>query len=378
MDVSFLQNQKEYIGNGSRTVLSSLLKDNKVKRIFLVTGDSSFTESGAAEWIDIATNDYEVFRFVVCARYPSIKEILRGIKEYQKFLPDITVAVGGGKIIDSAKLINILSNQKGAPITYLEQAELTAPGKPLVAIPTTAGSGSEATQFAVLYKDKKKLSLDSPLILPNYAIVDSDLMTSAPWDVVTAAALDTLSQSIEAYWSTQSTEESREYSSEAISMIISKMGSVARNKKNLEEFSHAAHLAGKGINIARTTACHALSYTLTTDYNVPHGIAVGLLLPRVLHFNLSAKDDLITDSRGVEFVRERFEELMILINGMSDISATVQVINDILHQTKAFTFDVDISTKNVESLVGRVNLERLDNNPVKMERSDIYQIYQSL
>jgi alcohol dehydrogenase class IV len=152
-------------------------------------------------------------------------------------------------------------------------------GKPLIAIPTTSGTGTEATCFAVVYIDKTKYSLKHSSILPDYTIIDPTLTHAMPPLVTAATGMDALAQAIESYWGVKSTHESQAYAREAITLTLAYLKAACQNEVEARDaMSRAANLAGKAINLTETTACHAVSYPITSYFNVPHGHAVALTL----------------------------------------------------------------------------------------------------
>jgi alcohol dehydrogenase class IV len=149
--------QMEFFGIGALKNRDKLFSEYDAKKIFFVYGKKSFRLSGAEEKFGsvIENVSYAVFN---PTPNPEIGEIKRGISLYKKFNPDIVIAVGGGSVIDSAKAINALSVQGDDPILYIVgEKKLVHGGKPVVAIPTTAGTGSEVTKFATIYKQEKVL-----------------------------------------------------------------------------------------------------------------------------------------------------------------------------------------------------------------------------
>ena len=225
---------------------------------------------------------------------PKLEEIEKGV-ETISINPKTIIAIGGGSVIDFAKV-------------YKYKTKLNVP---LIAIPTTCGTGSEATQFAVYYKEGKKQSLDSPEVLPNVAIVDSQFVENNPTYLKACTALDAYCQAIESYFACKSTEKSRQYAMEAIKLCRDNLVKyVNSNEKTYSlNMSKASNLSGKAINISRTTAAHAMSYSITTKYGIPHGHAVALNIAKVMEYNKNVDEKSINDKRGVAFVRERMDEI---------------------------------------------------------------------
>ena len=171
----------EYIGEGELCRFKDILHLTSSRRIFLVTGKDSYTASGAKRYFEGMRGAVDILQFDDFASLPLYEDVLKGVEVYKKFNPDLVVAVGGGSVIDMAKAINILAYQDDVSVEYITGAEkIIYPGKDLVAIPTTSGSGSEATHFAVVYQSGVKYSLSSEFMLPTFSIVDPFLSHSVP------------------------------------------------------------------------------------------------------------------------------------------------------------------------------------------------------
>lgn len=269
---------------------------------------------------------------------PKLEEIEKGV-ETISINPKTIIAIGGGSVIDFAKV-------------YKYKTKLNVP---LIAIPTTCGTGSEATQFAVYYKEGKKQSLDSPEVLPNVAIVDSQFVENNPTYLKACTALDAYCQAIESYFACKSTEKSRQYAMEAIKLCRDNLVKyVNSNEKTYSlNMSKASNLSGKAINISRTTAAHAMSYSITTKYGIPHGHAVALNIAKVMEYNKNVDKKSINDKRGVAFVRERMDE----------IYSTIGILNANDYFQDLF-YKVGIEYKEYPSEY--IDPERLKNNPRKI------------
>ena len=281
-------------------ILPRILDEEKARRVFLVTGKASYESSGAKNIIETLLKNYEITRFYDFSASPDLGDIRRGIAVFKRSPADIVLAVGGGSVMDIAKSINILA-EHDEPFEIFVKGEKTLErhGKTLIAIPTTAGSGSEATHFAVVYIGKQKYSLAREWMLPDYAIVDPQLTFKLPPRITASTGIDALSQAIESFWSLGATEESKTYSKRAVFLARSYLAEAVNSPtpQARATMSEAAHLAGKAINIAKTTACHAISYPLTAYFGIPHGHAVGLTLPQMFLYNAEALDS--GDLRGL-------------------------------------------------------------------------------
>ena len=325
--------QTEYIGEGAIQKLGDAVSSFAPKKVFLVTGRASYAASGAAAAVEKALRGCTVLHYTDFGVLPLQEDIDKGIVAYKTFTPDAVIAVGGGHVMDIAKAINFYVGKK-----------------PLIAIPTTAGSGSEATRFAVVYKDGRKTSLESDELLPAVAIVDPALARSVPREVALASGLDALAQAIESYWSVRATDESKEYSRRALELVWSAIVPAIKegDVRAIAHMAQGAHLAGKAINSSKTTACHALSYGLTYRFGVPHGIAVALFLPEMLRINKTALPAPVTP--------EAIERLLKTL-----------AVPRLSHWGAALA--------DAASLAAEVDADRLGNNPVALSPADIVRLY---
>ena len=152
--------QKEFIGKGTISKLKEILSEQNPKNIFLVTGTSSYKQCGAKDAIQSILSGYKITHFSDFEVSPKLKDIEKGIEIYKKNNCDFVIAVGGGSVMDVAKAINMFSANTNKPIEYIKNKKIIEnKGKPLVAIPTTSGSGAEATHFAVVFIDKTLASI---------------------------------------------------------------------------------------------------------------------------------------------------------------------------------------------------------------------------
>lgn len=365
--------QTVFFGTGSVSRLKEILDAEKPSHIFLVHGKNSYVSCGAAAVIDPLFQKYQVTRFSDFDINPKIEDVRKGIALFKQSACDFVIAVGGGTVMDIAKSVSVLSSHSDAPETYLAgKNEITPRAVTLVAIPTTSGSGSEATPFAVVYMNKIKYSLSHPCFLPDYTLVDPQLTMSLSPHQTACTGMDALCQAIEAYWSVNSTEESKQYSREAIPLALGHL-SDAVNKPSLaarEAMAKASHLAGKAIAITKTTAPHAISYFFTTYFNVPHGHAVALTLPSIIVFNSGVTDADVTDERGSAYVKKAMREL-VAIMGASSVEAAAEKITALMKDIRlAVRFrDLGVAEKDHLRIAASVDLDRVKNNP-RMLTSD--------
>jgi alcohol dehydrogenase len=370
-----------YFADSALSNLESLLKKDSPKKIFLVTGKRSFEVSGAKEILTKVLLGYSFVRFSEFTENPKIEDVEKGIRIFREYGCDYIIAVGGGSVIDMAKLINIgQAHNNSLRELVLEQNTLNSSGKKLIAVPTTAGAGSEATHFAVIYIEKKKYSLaNSKYVLPDAVFLIPSLTYSMSGYQTAISGIDAFAQAIESFWSVNSTPESKKYSKEAIKLIWKYLpesvckGNLDAKNKMIE----AAYLAGKAINISKTTGAHAISYIFTTHYNIPHGHAVALTLGEWFKFNSNVNNNNITDKRGVMYVRKTMEELSSIIFDTSVESPSL-AINDFIKKVGLETRldKLNITKADIETVINNIDLERLNNNPCQMSTEELrYMLY---
>lgn len=376
-------NQEEYFGEGSIENISKIISERKVKKTFLVTGKKSFQSSGAEKVFKNILKDTEVIHFTDFSENPKLEDIEEGIKKFRESDSDIVIAIGGGSVIDVAKLINTLSSQSEDPINYITgNAEILKKGKTLIALPTTSGSGSEATHFAVVYRNRDKYSVANKSILPDISIIDPTLTYNLPPLITAASGIDALSQAIESHWCVNSNEESIKLSEEAIKIIFKNLASAVNDPSagNRIAMSRASNLAGKAINITKTTAPHAVSYSMTSYFGVTHGQAVSITLKEFLKYNYEVNESDLTDKRGVDHVKSSIERIIKIM----DCKNTDEAANRITELMNAVGLKIRLSDLNIESeedlkiIKENINYQRLQNNPRQVSKEGLDRILRNI
>jgi alcohol dehydrogenase class IV len=372
-----------HLGVGAISELPGILETQRAKTILLVTGPHSYSMSGAADRIDPVLTSYQTVRFSTLADYPDLPDIERGVELCRTINPDVVIAIGGGTVIDIAKLLRICSVNDAAPESITAgTGKIERAGPPLVAIPTTAGSGSEATHFAVIFNQQQKYSVAHQFVQPDFAIVDPSLTYSMSEEQTAVCGLDVLCQSIESIWSVGSSRESRTWASEAARLVLLNLVEAVRapSEAHRESMSRAAHLAGRAINISKTTAPHALSYTLTTSYGLPHGHAVALTLGSFLEFNAEVSEEDLNDPRGVHHVYEMIGEVCSLLGAHNPLDGR-HVLADLMvsigMETRLGPYGIE-GAVDCARIVEKVNVERLSNNPRNPTKAQLAQMLEKL
>lgn len=371
--------QRVSLKAGAIRELPGILEQLSAESVFLVTGKASFGECGAeAALADLLAHKRTV-RFSDFEQNPKLADAEVGLQQFRESGCDVVLAVGGGSVIDMAKLITCFAVQTAAPRAVVAgEHEIVACRHPLIAVPTTSGTGSEATHFAVVYMDGQKYSVAHPSLLPTFAVIDPDLTRHLPSRLTAITGLDAFAQAVESLWSVNSTVASREDSQEAISLVHDHLVDCVQRptSRNRWSMSRASYLAGRAINITKTTAPHALSYTMTSQFGVPHGHAVALTLGDTLVFNSQVSERDISDPRGVEHVRQTMRELNGLL-GCQSAGESRRRIHQLIRDAGLATrlYDVGITTSEQRALlVANVNAQRLGNNPRQLTNAELLEI----
>ncbi len=305
---------------------------------------------------------------------PSYESVLKGLRLFQDRHCDMLISVGGGSPMDVAKSIKAFSGMDlDRPCT---EQPIIPNAIPHLAVPTTAGTGSEATHFAVIYYQGKKYSVSDASLTPDYTVLHPALLTSLPAYQRKATMLDALGHAIESYWSIKATPSSQKLASQAISLfLISYAGYMKNTPAGNAAMLQAAHLAGQAIDQTTTTAAHAMSYKLTSLYGIAHGHAVGLCLPAVWRYMLSHMEQ-VCDSRGAAYTASVFDQLADLLGQPSPDDA-VLFLETLLRKLDMSAPSLH-SSEELHTLAASVNPQRLSNNPVALSYTDLQDIYTAI
>ena len=261
-------NQNIVITEDAAGEVAALIRLQRYGKVILVTGK---TYSGWMELLQQGSS-CELVHWQLTNDLPSMDQ-LNQVRPSLHMNPDLVIAVGGGRIIDLAKVL---------------VQETAVRKKPVFAVvPTTAGSGSEATPFAVLYNNKVKQSIQDAVLLPDHVYLDHTLVQNQPPLQRAISGFDALSQSIESLWNKANNAESENFAFLALGLLYAHLTEFINTPASspAKDVQWAAYLAGKAIGITKTTGCHALSYYLTAEHGVPHGQAVAYFLPMFFAYN---------------------------------------------------------------------------------------------
>lgn len=264
------------------------------KRAFIVSGKNFIERTGLMNRIKIILNhnnvDYFIFNKI--EPQPDMSVIEEGGLFLKENNCDLVIAIGGGSAIDSGKGIALLATNKGSCIDFLDSEKIINYPLPLIAIPTTAGTGSEVTKYLVFSdrKNNKKFTIKSEKVYPQLAIVDPKLTLSLPQKLTIVTAIDSLVHCIEGYLNTKSNLYVKSLSLGGIKTIITKLNTLIKTPTNMklrEDIMFSSTIGGMVINNARTGIVHTMSAAIEPYCDLFHGEVVGRMLPKVLTFYIN-------------------------------------------------------------------------------------------
>ncbi|WP_437194073.1 phosphonoacetaldehyde reductase [Planctomicrobium sp. SH527] len=384
----FTQTQSQTVMTDSRCLeqleeLPALLSSMGVRSVFLVTDTDAYVCSGAKTILEPLLKPFRITCFSGFEPNPKLEDIQAGIAKFRQNPADVVVAIGGGTAIDISKMIAACATDNcNVKSVVLNLQGLPARVCPLIVAPTTAGTGSEATQFAVVYVDGVKYSVDDQKLLPDWCILDPKLTATLPAKITAQSGLDAFCQAIESIWSVRSTESSCRDAVEAAKLAYAHLYQVVHSPTPVSRhaMTRASHLAGRAINRTRTTAPHAVSYALTSDFGIPHGHAVALTIGPMLVHNAGVTDADVNDPRGVAHVQSRIALILQVINCSTPEEGNVaiqQFVRSLGCKTQLGELGV-FGEETFRKISAKVNLERLQNNPRRVTSDQLVEMMRSV
>ena len=354
--------------------IEEFLKKIKKKKILIVTGRKSFQKSGL-EKVFLKFLNKNWYFYYKKMNFPSINEVEGIVKLIKKTKPELIIAAGGGAVIDLAKVSNNLYRVKNRKKIILKSAKnITKNFCNLIAIPTTAGSGAEATSNAVVYINKKKYSLENRYVKPKYEILCPELVKNNNHSLKMSSGFDAIAQAVESLLSLKSNETSVKNAIKSLKLSLDTFPDYMKSKNIYfaKKMLLAANLSGKAINISRTTAPHAVSYPFTAHYGISHGQAVSITFNEFLKYNYDNKDKSLSKFN----LEDRYKILFKLTNtqNISELDKYfffLKKSNSIEDRLKHLGINI---SKNINKFMREINVQRLANNPVKLNYEAVTKI----
>ncbi|HTL46679.1 MAG TPA: iron-containing alcohol dehydrogenase [Verrucomicrobiae bacterium] len=364
---------RNIVENGAFEKLPALLESFKPKKILLALGQKSFRVSPYFRRLQEMLRPYEVLEAASIPQNPAQDFVQKEIDRLKKESYDLVLAIGGGSVLDVSKILAVIPRQDKTDLAdYLDKNfDVPQPGAPLVAVPTTAGTGSEVTPFSSLEtREKKKFSIGHAAFYPAVALVDPELCLSMPAYVTASTGFDALSQAIESFWSVNATPLSQTHSLRALELILSGFEQVMKNPADKDArfaMSLGSCEAGLGIAQAKTTAVHSVSYPITAHFGVAHGHACALTLPSFVRFNAPALQ------AGGKPLLQRFQT-----PDYDAMARKIEALMEFVGLERSLS-KLGIADKEREVILrDGFRPDRIKNNPRPVEAGDLRKILESI
>ncbi len=373
MDWEYNQPVDIQFGNGSIKDIDKAIQKIKGHKGILVTSPFFVKNNVSDKIISFSENKIQKIYSDISPN-PDIHQIAECIELVEEYNADFVVALGGGSVIDAAKVVSLLSYKDGEISEYYSgDLKLLSDSIPLIAIPATSGTGSEVTQVAVIsdYENNVKKPLLSSLFYPKIALIDPELTYTLSPYMTAQTGIDALSHAIEAYWSKNHNPISDALAVHAIKNILKYLEVAYRDSVNViarEKMSEAALIAGLAFNLPKTTAIHACSFPLTNIYHIPHGEACGITLDYFIRHASSNKKE-----------GYRIHELAENI-GLKDGFEFADVVENLKKKLnlKLGLKEYNLSEQQISELVEKSHHPNLKNYPIDVSDDDLLDLYNEL
>ena len=309
---------------------------------------------------------------------PTFETVMTAYRELKQVDYDFIVTVGGGSAIDTAKVVAAINESNGVDwivdhLKHSNQFPQQFNPKPVIAIPTTAGTGSEVTMWATVWdmQEKKKYSISHPALYPKIALLDPELTLTLPEKATIYTGLDALSHAMEAIWNKNHNSISDTFALKAIELVRKHLPELRHEPSNIDLRTHllrASLFAGMAFSNTKTALAHSISYPLTAHFGIPHGLACALPLPHLLRFNGSK-------------VPERVTIMAKALGSDMDVGYMVFAITQLFEKVGISTClaDYGIDKSKAELIANlAVTPGRADNNIADFNRNDLLTLVKNL
>jgi alcohol dehydrogenase len=372
-----------WTGAGAVRKIGNHLRENNFRNPLIVT-DRGVVKLPFFSQITAELDSFSIFDKTL--PNPPDTQVHEGADQYRRENCDCIIAVGGGSPMDCAKGIGVIVSNGGNIHNYTKEPDMVPKAIPyLIAVPTTAGSGSECTSAAIITNTENrnaKMALISPKILPSAAFVDPEIMIGLPPFLTAMTGLDALSHAIEAYLAINANEYTDGLAFSAIRLIFRFLPRAVANGEDIvarEKMAYAQTMAGLAFNCAGLGIVHAMSHPLSAMYGIAHGVANTVLLPRVIEFNSLARPDKtieIAEAAGENtWGHSRHDATRLAVKALRTLSGDLGCVSSITEAARALgkiaDYDRDIDTLVDDAL----NDFFRKGNPRTTSSADIKNLY---
>lgn len=373
-----------YFGKFARNEIKTEIVKHHFKKAFLIS-DKDLIKCGIVAKVEEVLKEnqtsYEIDAEV--KPNPTIENVIYGLELYKKSGSDFIIAVGGGSVIDTAKAIAVIANNpENADVVSLEGMDKSShPAVPIIALPTTAGTGSETTMDYVITntKEKRKMACMDSKVVPAAAILDTEIMASLPLKLTAATAMDALTHAVESYLSLGAFSFSETLSLKSVSLISENFLKVLENPGDYEvrkELAIAQYMAGMSFTNVGLGIVHSMAHSLSAFYDVPHGVANALILPYVLEFNAEVCGDKIKElakafDSGFDMTKDAKEALKCCVDTIRKFNTQAG-----LPQTLV---EINVKTEDIDALAQSAYADAsTPDNPREVSAEMLKQLYKKM
>lgn len=360
-------------GCGLLSRLNTFLSDMNASDLFLVTDRGIVTSGIAGRVLSQLENSFHVDMFDAVEPNPKSTTINEGGEMVRSLKPDLVIGLGGGSSLDAAKALALLATNPGWIEHYEGKNKYRDPPLPVVAIPTTCGTGSEVTWVSVITDVKRrfKMSIKGPHMFPVLAVIDPDVLLSLPQSLIASTGMDALTHAIEAYTARPRTAITDVFALKAVSLIFGSLKDVYSDrtgKEGRESMMLGSTLAGLAFGNSDVGAVHCMAETIGGLYDVPHGVANSMFLPVVMEFNLPAVKERYAHIARMQGNKEE--------NDTEAAHALIQKVRYLSHELNIPPFfSLKIPESDFPEIARRaVQNNSNDSNPREMNTEDYVEI----
>lgn len=388
-EFSFSVPQNITVGKGSLTKLPEIAKKSGGSHAFLMSGPH-LAKMGLVEKAanSLKSAGISVDTFIDIEGNPSVETVDKATAAFKEAGADFIVAFGGGSPMDVAKAVGVTAKYGGSITEYEGAHKVPGPIIPLIAIPTTAGTGSEVTAFSVITDHSRdyKLTVFSYEILPAYAILDAELLTTAPASVAAACGIDAFIHAEEAYISTAASPFSDAMAEKAMSLIGKNIRRFVANRGDIEAAESmlvGSLFAGIAFSFARLGNVHAMSHPVSAFFDVPHGVANAVLLPVIAEYNALADHGryltIYNDISPIPAYEEEFESMM-LVDAIRELCGEIGIPANLTEAINNASKTGPVSAEEIENKIEAMAVDAMKSgniavNPRSSRQCDIEMLY---
>lgn len=362
------------VGKGSLAKLPEIAKKLGGSHAFIISGPHLAKMGLVEKAADyLKTVDIKTDAFTEIEANPSVATVEKATEKFKESGADFIVAFGGGSPMDVAKAVGVVAKYGGSITEYEGAHKVPGPIIPLIAIPTTAGTGSEVTAFSVITDHSRdyKLTVFSYELLPAYAILDAELITTAPASVAAACGIDAFIHAEEAYISTAASPFSDAMAEKAMALIGKNIRRFVANRGDMEAAEAmmvGSLFAGIAFSFARLGNVHAMSHPVSAFFDVPHGVANAVLLPVVAEYNALADHGryltIYNDISPVPAYTDDFEPMM-LVDAIHSLCADIGIPENLTIAINQASKTGEVTREEIESKIEAMAVDAMKSETLR-------------